>query len=147
MMVSNIREVLWSKIVLAAALGAIGSLTHVTVGEFRKVPETRRILSGIMQEVVRIAASQEIKLDVDCVERTLDFVDAMPFESRSSLQRDIAEGRPSELEYVIGDLVRYSIAARVDAPLLGWAYSCLRATELKAQLFCGAASKGTAVLP
>jgi 2-dehydropantoate 2-reductase len=131
-MVPNIREVLWSKVVLAAALGAIGSLTRATIGEFRRVPETRHVLSEMMQEVVRVAASQGIKLDASCAGRTLDFVDAMPLDSTSSLQRDIAAGKPSELEYVLGDLVRYSIAARVEAPFLGWSYSCLRATELKA---------------
>jgi 2-dehydropantoate 2-reductase len=140
-MVHDIQDVLWSKVVLAASLGVVGSLTRVKIGVFREVPETRELLSRVMLEVVAVARSRGIKMPDNWVQRTMGFVDSMPFASDSSLQRDIMHGKPSELEYVVGDLVRYAASAGFDVPILRWGYSCILAAEKQTQALTAQASR------
>ena len=45
----NIQKVLWTKFVFIAAASALGSLTRLPMGDYRSVPETRNLLSSIMQ--------------------------------------------------------------------------------------------------
>src|SRR5689334_6145461 len=61
----NIQKVLWTKFVFIAAVSSIGSLTRLPMGDYRSIPETRGLLSRIMQEVEALAQAQDIKLDHD----------------------------------------------------------------------------------
>jgi 2-dehydropantoate 2-reductase len=47
----DIRKVLWTKLVFITAVSSIGSLTRLPMGYFRSMPETRALLSRLMNEV------------------------------------------------------------------------------------------------
>ena len=53
--------------------------------------------------------------------------------STTSLQRDIAEGRPSELEEQIGVVVRIGSEVRVEVPIHTFVYDSLLPGELQAR--------------
>ncbi len=49
---------------------------------------------------------KEITTDNIHVEKTYTFTDSLPFDSTSSLARDVWEGKPSEIEYQNGTVVK-----------------------------------------
>lgn len=59
------------------------------------------------------------------------FIDNLPEEATSSMQRDILEGRPSELEAHNGAVVRMGKEDAVDTPLHKFIYYSLLPKELK----------------
>ena len=69
------------------------------------MPETREIATRAMAEIIAIAAARGIDLGADATERTLTATTA-PADSTSSLQRDVMEGKPSELDAQLGAMVR-----------------------------------------
>src|SRR5207253_2923722 len=103
---ADIHRAMWSKFLFIAPMSAIGALTRVPVGVWREVPETREIAVRALGEIVAVAAARGIDLGVDAVQRTLERYDAMAPDSTSSLQRDIMEGKPSELEAQAAAIVR-----------------------------------------
>src|SRR6266540_3771255 len=68
----NIQKILWTKFVFIAAASSIGSLTRLPMGDYRSVPETRRLLSSIMQEVEAVARAQGIALEDDVIQKSLE---------------------------------------------------------------------------
>ena len=77
------------------------------------MPETRTLLEAAITEVVAVAHGRGVALPQDTVELTLSFIDSLPAEATASMQRDIVEGRPSELESQTGAIVR--LAAGVES--------------------------------
>ncbi len=129
----DISQVLWTKFVFIASVSAISSLTRVTFGEYRHVPETRAVLTEAMREVEAVARAKGIALDPDVVEKTLAFIDGSAPGIKPSMQRDVEAGKVSELESMIGVVVRLGEQLGVPTPVMRLAYAVLKPRELAAQ--------------
>jgi len=127
----DIQRSMWSKFLFIAPMSAIGALTRVPVGVWRSIPETREIAIRALREMTQVAAARVASLPDDAIERTLERYDAMAPESTSSLQRDIMEGKPSELEAQAGAIVRMARDARVQTPVCDMLYALLLPQERK----------------
>jgi 2-dehydropantoate 2-reductase len=129
----NILKVLWTKFVFIAPVMAMGSLTRVTFGEYRSVPEARAVLTEAISEVAAVAQARGVTLDADVVEKTLAFIDSSAPGIKPSMQRDVESGKPSELESMIGVVVRMGGQHNVSTPVMQFAYAMLKPGNLKAQ--------------
>ena len=125
----DIHRSMWSKFLFIAPMSAIGALTRVPVGVWRAIPETRQIAVRALREMTELAAARGASLPDDAVDRTLDRYDAMAPESTSSLQRDMMEGKPSELDAQAGAIVRMARDARVAVPVCDMLYALLAPQE------------------
>jgi 2-dehydropantoate 2-reductase len=130
-----ILKVLWTKFVFIAPVMAMGSVTRVTFGEYRNVPEARAILTDAISEVASVAKAKGVKLDEDVVKKTLAFIDSSEPGIKPSMQRDVESGKPSELEAIIGAVVHLGAEHNVPTPAMKFAYAMLKPGELKAQQF------------
>jgi 2-dehydropantoate 2-reductase len=99
----------------------------------RAVAETRALLEAAMREVESLARARGVRLPADAVPRTLGFVDSLPADATASMQRDIMEGRPSELEYQNGAVVRLARESGVPVPANAFLYASLLPAERKAR--------------
>jgi 2-dehydropantoate 2-reductase len=61
----------------------------------------------------------------------MSYVCTLPANSTTSLQRDIAEGRPSELDYWNGSVVRQGRAVKTSTPVNQFIYHTLLPRELR----------------
>ena len=131
-MVSDIPKVLWTKFVFISAVSALGCLTRATFGEYRNVSGTRPVLQDALGEVAAVARAKGIALDADIVEKTLAFIDGSAAEIKPSMQRDLEAGRRTELESMIGIVVRLGRELNVPTPVMRVAYAAIQPGELKA---------------
>jgi len=129
----DIYRSMWSKFLFIAPMSAIGALTRVPVGTWRSIPETRELAVRALREMVAVANARRINLDDEAVERTLARYDALAPDSTSSLQRDIMEGKPSELEAQAGAIVRMGREAGVATPVCEALYGLLVPQERRAR--------------
>ena len=129
----NILKVLWTKFVFIASVSAMGSLTRVTFGEYRGVPEARAVLGEAIGEAAAVARARGVKLDADILAKTQAFIESSAPGIKPSMQRDVEAGKPSELESLIGVVVRMGAEKNVPTPLMRFAYAMLKPGELKAQ--------------
>ena len=129
----NILKVLWTKFVFISSVSAMGSLTRVTFGEYRGVPEARALLGEAIGEVVAVARARGVKLDEDILAKTQAFIDSSAPGIKPSMQRDVEAGKPSELESLIGIVVRMGAERNVPTSVMRFAYAMLKPGELKAQ--------------
>lgn len=129
----DIQAAIWEKFLFIVGVSGIGAVTRVPIGTFRALRGTREMLREAMEEVCELAAVRGVGLDTGIVEKTLDFIDGLPEGATASMQRDIAEGRPSELEYQNGAVVRLGGEVGVATPLNRYIYHSLLPQERRAR--------------
>jgi 2-dehydropantoate 2-reductase len=84
-------------------------------------------------EIITVAAAHDISLPKNALEMTMAVYDNLAPQSTASLQRDVMQGRPSELEAQIGAVVRFGQKAGVATPLNIFIYNSLLPMELRAR--------------
>lgn len=129
----DIRRSMWTKFLFIATLSGIGALTRVPVGVWRADVEIRAIADRSLREVLQLAKARGVDLGEDAVERTWQRYDGMAPDSTSSMQRDIMEGKPSELEAQLGAIVRLARESGVDVPVTAMIYHALLPQERRAR--------------
>jgi 2-dehydropantoate 2-reductase len=129
----DVRAAMWDKFLFIAATSGIGALTRAPAGVIRSQPESRELLTQALAEIHAVARARGIRLPADSVARTLAFVDTLPADGTMSMQRDVMEGRPSELEAQIGAVVRLGEESGVPVPLHRTIYAALLPQERRAR--------------
>jgi len=129
----DVRAAMWEKFLFIAATSGVGALTRAPAGIIRSQPETRALLTQALTEIHAVALAQGIALPADAVNTTLTFVDSLPADGTMSMQRDVIDGRPSELEAQIGAVVRLGEARGVPVPLHRTIYAALLPLERRAR--------------
>jgi len=129
----DIRQVLWTKFLFIAAISGVGSLTRLTVGAYRAIPETRALLTSLMHEVQAVACAAGVTLAPDVVESALALIDGAAANIIPSMQRDVMASRPSELESLIGVIGRKGRELGVPTPVADVVYAALLPVELAAR--------------
>jgi 2-dehydropantoate 2-reductase len=128
----DIHRSMWTKFLFIAVMSGLGAATRAPVGVWRTLPETRHLATAALREILAIAAARGIMLAPDAVERTLDRFDGLPPESTASMQRDVLDGKPSELESQLGAVVRMARSAGIPTPIFDTLYATLLPQERKA---------------
>jgi 2-dehydropantoate 2-reductase len=86
-----------------------------------------------MEEVLAVARKRHVALAETVVADTMAFVDSLPPGATTSLQRDIAESKLSELEAWNGAVVRLAREHGMATPTHEFVYGSLLPLELRAQ--------------
>jgi len=129
----DIQAAMWMKFLLIDVWSGVGAVTRAPVGVWRSQPETRRMAEQCLEEIIAVAAARGISLPQNALEMTMALYDGLVPQSTASLQRDVMQGRPSELETQIGAVVRFGRQAGVATPWHTFIYSSLLPMELRAR--------------
>jgi 2-dehydropantoate 2-reductase len=129
----DITVSLWEKFLFVVSFGGVGSVTRAPIGVLRTLPETRRLLERCLHEIVAVAQARGVGLTEENVAKSMAFLDSLPPAGTTSLQRDIAGSKPSELEAWNGAVVRLGREAGVAAPLHEFIYHSLLPQELRSR--------------
>ncbi len=129
----DIHVSLWEKLLFVVPFGGVGAVTRVPIGTVRTVPETRGMLRSAMEEIHAVGRARGVALPDDAVAKGMSFLDALDATGTTSLQRDITEGRPSELEAWNGAVVRLGREAGVATPTHEFLYASLLPLERRAR--------------
>lgn len=116
---------IWKKFIFICSVSGLGALTRVSIGAMAKNERTHKLLQKTIEEIVSIALAKKVNLPNNIVQIMMGFILAQPFDSTASTQRDIMEGRPSELENFNGYIVKQGQKLGVKTPVNAFIYSCL----------------------
>jgi 2-dehydropantoate 2-reductase len=130
---ADVEAATWEKFVFIAPVSGVGAVTRQPVGVTRTTPESRALVEQAMQEVEALARARGVALAPGAVARNLAYVDRLPPDSTASMQRDLMDGRPSELEQQTGAIVRLAREAGVPVPVNTFLYAALLPSERRAR--------------
>jgi 2-dehydropantoate 2-reductase len=116
-----------------APYSAIGATSRVPIGVWRSTAETRELAVKLLREVLAVASARGATLADDAIERTMDRYDGLAPDATPSLQRDVVEGKPSELDAQLGAVVKMGRELHVPVPHFEALYAALLPLERKAR--------------
>jgi 2-dehydropantoate 2-reductase len=125
----DINVAVWLKFIFISAISGIGAVTRVPVGMFRSQPGSRHLLEEALNECYMVAVAQGIHLPEDSVVNTLAYIDTLAPDTMASMQRDIIDGHPSELEAQNGAVVHMGRVHNISTPVHSFIYNSLLPQE------------------
>ena len=129
----DIQVAMWMKFMFVTVFSGIGAVTRAPVGIWRSLPETRLMAELSLQEINAVATARAISLPEEALQTIMTMYDGFDPQQTASLQRDVMEGRPSELEAQIGAVVRFGQKADMATPQHTFIYRSLLPMELRAR--------------
>jgi len=114
-LVPDMRRVMWEKFVFLVGMSSLTALTRLSIGVVRADSELRRLLQQVMDETAALARAEGIPLADDFVAKQMTVVDGLPGHAKASMANDLDAGRPLELPWLAGAVVRRSQRAGLPA--------------------------------
>jgi 2-dehydropantoate 2-reductase len=110
------KRVLWHKLVRIAPLSAATAVTGRTIGDLREDPSWRPRLEAAIGEACQVAEADGVSLHAAA---QWQIVDDLPNSLTPSAARDLTAGRRTELDAIVGSVLRAAEAHGIETPVLG----------------------------
>jgi len=129
----NIHLDIWRKFLFITTISGMGALTRSVLGEIRENVFLKQKMYETAEEIVIIANEKGIALNKSDIDKIFAVIDNLNFHTTSSLQRDMMESKPSELDNFNGFIVNKGKELGIDTPVNSFIYQCLLLQENKAR--------------
>ena len=101
----DIEVTLWSKLIINCAFNALSAVADISYGPMLEVEGTRDVVTSAVREAVTVARGCGVAIPEDIIDHILKIPAAMPNQMSSTAQ-DLARGKPSEIDFLNGHVVR-----------------------------------------
>ena len=128
---ADIQRDIWLKFLFITSISAMGALTRSVLGVMREDVFIRQKLIETAKEVVAVGRAIGIDIDTQDIEKCFKIIDAIDYDTTMSLQRDMMEGKPSELENFNGYIVHQGEKLGIETPVNKFIYYSLLPMEKK----------------
>lgn len=128
---NDIHLDIWRKFLFITTISGMGALTRSVLGEIRENVFLKKKMHETAEEILAIANKKGILLSETDIEKIFKIISNMNFETTSSLQRDLIEGKPSELANFNGFIVEKGKELGIDTPVNSFIYQSLLLQENK----------------
>lgn len=112
----RLRDEIWVKLWGNLSFNPISALTHATLEVLCTDPGTRAVAKGMMLEAQEIAEALGVKFPID-VERRIDGGAAVGAH-RTSMLQDLDQGRPMEIDALVGSVQELGRVVGVPTPTI-----------------------------
>lgn len=112
----NIRRDAMVKFSYVSPIGAAGLYCNAVAADFQREGVQREMFKALIREIVALSHAMGIEFEEDLVERNLKILAALSPEATTSMQRDVMEGKRSEMDGLVYEVVRMGKEYKVDMP-------------------------------
>ena len=113
---TNIVDTLWTKMVSVGSIGSVMAASRASFVEVLASPYGEQTVRTVMEEIVAVGQSQGVTFPPRCVESKMNDAIGEAEETQASLQYDLDNGKPLELDDILGAVVRIGCEADVQVP-------------------------------
>lgn len=113
----NIQRDALEKFSYVSPIGAAGLYYHATAADFQREGEQREAFKTMIREIAALAEAMGVPFERDMVEVNLKILSSLAPEATTSMQRDVMEGKDSEIDGLIYEVVRMGERYHVPVPM------------------------------
>ena len=106
---------MWSKLVFLAAFALTTTAADKSTGEILADAHWRDLGLSVIREASAVAVAEGAKIDANAV---IAGVMKMPRNMRSSMQKDVEQGKTPELEAIAGPILRGAAQHGIEVPAM-----------------------------
>lgn len=125
----DIDAEIWKKFLFITMISGLGGLTRVPVGALRESAYLTKMMRDTAQEILSVAQAKNINIYQDDIENVFRVIAKQDPATTASTQRDIMDGKPSELEDFNGYIVKEGKKLGIPTPVNQMIYECLLPME------------------
>ena len=122
----NIRRDAMVKFSYVSPIGVAGLYCNAVAADFQREGEQREMFKALIREIVALSHAMGIEFEEDLVERNLKILSSLSPEATTSMQRDVMEGKRSEMDGLVYEVVRMGRKYKVSMPQYEKAAACFR---------------------
>ena len=111
----DIDVTLWSKLIINCAFNALSAVANIAYGPMLQVAGTREVVTSAVREATAVARASGVAIPDELITRILDIPTMMPNQMSSTAQ-DLARGKPSEIDFLNGHIVRKGTELGIPTP-------------------------------
>ena len=112
----NIDLDVWRKFVMLVSMASTTCMHRITIGTVREDPKMFAKLMEGVNEAIAVAKAEGVHFNEDPKELVMDQIKDMPRDGKPSMLEDLEAGRPMEIDYFSGTIVRLGKKHGVPTP-------------------------------
>lgn len=113
----NIRRDALEKFSYVSPIGAAGLYYHATAADFQREGEERETFKTMIREITALAEAMGVPFERDMVEVNLKILSTLASEATTSMQRDVMDGKSSEIDGLVYEVVCMGERYHVPVPM------------------------------
>lgn len=125
----NIKKMVWKKWMLNVAGNSITALTLADYSYFKKSQEIQMLCKNAMHEFLLVAQYENVNLIKKDIDDIIDYYVNYKGKKKTSMLEDILNNRPTENEFLAGDLIKLAKKHSIDTPMIKTLYLLIKIRE------------------
>lgn len=126
----NVRGLIWDKLLVNVATGALAAITRLTYGPLYQLPEIEATAIAAVQEAMDVARACGIPLTTTQARSAWTKASAgLPPDFKTSMLQSLEKGSMTEVEFINGAVVRWGERCGVATPVNRTLTACIRGIE------------------
>lgn len=113
----NIQRDALEKFSYVSPIGAAELYYHATAADFQREGKQREAFKTMIREIAALAEAMGVPFERDMVEVNLKILSSLAPEATTSMQRDVMEGKDSEIDGLVYEVVRMGERYHVPVPM------------------------------
>ncbi len=126
----NVRGALWAKLIVNCAYNALSAIVQQPYGKLVETESVPPLMQAIVDECLRVAEADGISVVGDSHEAVRHIARTMAGQYSSTAQ-DVARGKPNEIDFLNGYVVRRGQALGIPAPINQTLWTLVKLAEQK----------------
>jgi 2-dehydropantoate 2-reductase len=128
----NVRGALWLKLIINCAYNAVSAIAQKPYGENVQGEGIWDVMRDVVDECLAVAKADGVTVPADAHAVTRKLVESMPAQYSSTAQ-DLARGKPTEIDYLNGYVVRRGQALGIATPANRVLWALVKLLETKSR--------------
>ena len=112
---ADIETVQWTKLIINCAFNALSAVAGIAYGPMLEVAGAKDVIASAIEEAATVARACGVAIPPDLAAQIFKVPAAMPNQTSSTAQ-DLARGKPSEIDFLNGYVVRKGAELGIPTP-------------------------------
>jgi len=113
----DINADIWSKFTRLSVFSGMTAVTRSPIGVLRDDPDLFAMMQAAIRESMAVARARGVALAPNLFDDVMTMVRGLPAQAKSSMLEDLERGKPLELPWLSGAVVRIGRETGVDTPI------------------------------
>ena len=132
--VSDVRSLVWGKLVVSSAINTLTALLRLNNGELLESPTARLLMGTLASETASVAAMLGVELPFQDPVKATEEVAIRTAGNISSMLQDVLRGSPTEVDAINGAVVQLAKAGRINVPVNQIILSLVKALPVRGKI-------------
>jgi 2-dehydropantoate 2-reductase len=112
----NIQQTIWEKFIFISVVASLTSFLNKPIGAILENETHRKLIDSLLAEIKTVAVALNIQLPIDIIERTINIMKRMPYETTSSMHSDFLNNKKTEYRSLTEFVVKKGKEMNIKTP-------------------------------